>query len=91
MSDSLHEPWPRGIAFNASAPSDVLIRRQAEPLVELQLCALLVGDPGHADTMRADVRRAVGTRRRLGDIELADDLVRNCLAHESPRDLPSRP
>lgn len=26
MSDSLHEPWLRGIAFNPAAPSDVLIR-----------------------------------------------------------------
>ncbi|MFE1548015.1 hypothetical protein [Streptomyces sp. NPDC058718] len=26
MSDSLREPWLRGIAFNAAAPSDVLIR-----------------------------------------------------------------
>ncbi|MFD9374154.1 hypothetical protein ACFWBH_01220 [Streptomyces sp. NPDC059999] len=26
MSDSLHEPWLRGIAFNQAAPSDVLIR-----------------------------------------------------------------
>ncbi|MFJ4778119.1 hypothetical protein [Streptomyces sp. NPDC088762] len=26
MSDSLHEPWLRGIAFNPAAPSDVLVR-----------------------------------------------------------------
>ncbi|MEU9109272.1 hypothetical protein AB0D54_34105 [Streptomyces xanthophaeus] len=26
MSDSLREPWLRGIAFNPAAPSDVLIR-----------------------------------------------------------------
>ncbi|MGW7432372.1 hypothetical protein ACWGIN_22825 [Streptomyces sp. NPDC054861] len=26
MSDSLHEPWLRGIAFNPAAPSDVLMR-----------------------------------------------------------------
>ncbi|MFB7147921.1 hypothetical protein [Streptomyces virginiae] len=26
MSDTLHEPWLRGIAFNPAAPSDVLIR-----------------------------------------------------------------
>lgn len=26
MSDSLHEPWLRGIAFNSAAPSDVLVR-----------------------------------------------------------------
>ncbi|WP_329201657.1 MULTISPECIES: hypothetical protein [unclassified Streptomyces] len=26
MSDSLREPWLRGVAFNPAAPSDVLIR-----------------------------------------------------------------
>lgn len=26
VSDPLHEPWLRGIAFNPAAPSEVLIR-----------------------------------------------------------------
>ncbi|WP_392666858.1 hypothetical protein [Streptomyces sp. LN785] len=40
MSDSLHEPWLRGIAFNPAAPSDVLIRLldQAAGEVGLLMC-----------------------------------------------------
>ncbi|MFE6710579.1 hypothetical protein [Streptomyces sp. NPDC057695] len=35
MSDSLHELWLRGVAFNPAAPSDVLIRLMHEAAVEL--------------------------------------------------------
>ncbi|MCX5414819.1 hypothetical protein [Streptomyces sp. NBC_00059] len=35
MSDSLHELWLRGVAFNPAAPSDVLIRLMDQPAGEL--------------------------------------------------------
>ncbi|MFF6778723.1 hypothetical protein ACFY8W_34960 [Streptomyces sp. NPDC012637] len=41
MSDSLHDPWLRGIAFNPAAPSDVLVRLVDEAAGEagLLMCA----------------------------------------------------
>jgi hypothetical protein len=99
MSDSLHEPWLRGIAFNPAAPSDVLVR----------LLDLAAGDAGLLMCEGRDlpdavidaalchpsgvIRRALARNRYVDParlVPLATDpsgIVRGCLA-AGPRHYP---
>ncbi|MEW1908408.1 hypothetical protein AB0442_08105 [Kitasatospora sp. NPDC085895] len=77
MSDSLHEPWLRGIAFNPTAPSEVLVRlldRAAGGIGPL-MCegrdlpdAVVDAALGHPDGV---VRRALARNRHVDPARLA--------------------
>ncbi|MFJ2933136.1 hypothetical protein ACIO8G_10235 [Streptomyces sp. NPDC087219] len=100
MSDSLHEPWLRGIAFNPAAPSDVLIRLVDQAAGEA--CLLMcqgrdLPDPVIDTTLRhpvVKIRRALAGNRHIDPARLAplatdpSGLVRGRLAggaHPRPR------
>ncbi|MFF3431806.1 hypothetical protein [Streptomyces sp. NPDC002602] len=77
MSDSLHEPWLRGIAFNPAAPSDVLMRLvdQVAGEVGLLMCEGrdLPDDVIDAALRHPDrgIRRALAVNRHLDPAKLA--------------------
>ncbi|MFG2823955.1 hypothetical protein ACGFX4_31575 [Kitasatospora sp. NPDC048365] len=100
MSDSLHEPWLRGIALNPAAPSDVLIRLmdraagEAGPL----MCqgrnlpdAVIDAALRHPDRK---IRRALARNRHVDPARLAplatdpSTLVRGWLASGGPHPRP---
>ncbi|WP_030343235.1 hypothetical protein [Streptomyces sp. NRRL S-1022] len=102
MSDSLHEPWLRGIAFNPAAPSDVLIRLvdsaagEAGPL----MCAgrdlpdaVIDAALNHPDKV---IRRALAQNRHIDPARLAplatdpSGIVRGWLAGGTPAHLRPR-
>lgn len=77
MSDSLHEPWLRGLAFNPAAPPDVLIRLmdQAAGEAGLLMCAGrdlpdAVVDAALRHPARA-IRRALAGNRHVDPSQLA--------------------
>ncbi|MER7001328.1 hypothetical protein [Streptomyces sp. NPDC000410] len=65
MSDSLHEPWLRGIAFNPAAPSDVLIRLVGQAAGEAGLLMCEGRDLPDAVIDAALLHPARGIRRAL--------------------------
>ncbi|MDX2561338.1 hypothetical protein PV371_16965 [Streptomyces sp. TX20-6-3] len=77
MSDSLHRPWLRGIAFNPAAPSDVLIRLvgQAAGEAGLLMCqGRDLPDPVIDAALRNPVmkiRRALAGNRHIDPARLA--------------------
>ncbi len=100
MSDSLHEPWLRGIAFNPAAPSDVLIRLvdRAAGEAGLLMCEgrdlpdAVIDVAIHHPVRR--IRRALARNRYVDPARLAplatdpSGVVRGCLAggpHPRPR------
>ncbi|WP_314612563.1 hypothetical protein [Streptomyces stackebrandtii] len=77
MSDSLSEPWLRGVAFNPAAPSDVLIRLldRAAGEAGLQMCegrdlpdAVIDAALRHPDYV---IRRALAQNRYVDPARLA--------------------
>ncbi|MGW6704030.1 hypothetical protein ACWGDE_03900 [Streptomyces sp. NPDC054956] len=103
MSDSLHEPWLRGIAFNPAAPSDVLIRLMDEAAGEAGplMCE---GRDLPDDVIDAalrhparTIRRALAGNRHVDPARLAPlatdplGLVRVRLANPRPRHRRVRP
>ncbi|GGT41633.1 hypothetical protein ABT368_17355 [Streptomyces althioticus] len=77
MSDFLHEPWLRGIAFNPGAPSDVLIRLVDSAAGEagLLMCAgrdlpdaVIDAALNHPDRV---IRRALARNRHIAPERLA--------------------
>lgn len=77
MSDSLREPWLRGIAFNPAAPSDVLIRLVDEAAGEAGL--LMCEGRGLPDAVvdaalrhpARGIRRALAGNRHVDPARLA--------------------
>ncbi|MGW3661397.1 hypothetical protein ACWD6R_39845 [Streptomyces sp. NPDC005151] len=99
MSDSLHEPWLRGIAFNPAAPFDVLIRLMGRAAGEagLLMCegrdlpdAVIDAALRHP---REEIRRALARNRYVDPARLAplatdpSGIVRGWLA-AGPRHYP---
>lgn len=101
MSDSLHEPWLRGIAFNPAAPSDVLIRLvdPASGETGLSMCEgrdlpdAVIDAALHHPAKK--IRRALARNRHVDPARLAplatdpSGLVRGWLA-AGPRHFPRR-
>ncbi|MFF8589683.1 hypothetical protein [Streptomyces althioticus] len=102
MSDSLHEPWLRGIAFNPGAPSDVLIRLVDSAAGEagLLMCAgrdlpdaVIDAALNHPDRV---IRRALARNRHIAPERLAplatdpSGIVRGWLAGGIPAHLRPR-
>ncbi|WP_345278315.1 hypothetical protein [Streptomyces gulbargensis] len=102
MSDSLHEPWLRGIAFNPAAPSDVLIRLVDSAAGEagLLMCAdrdlpdaVIDAALNHPDRV---IRRALARNRHVDPARLASlatdpsGIVRGWLAGGAPAHLRPR-
>ncbi|MGP3690401.1 hypothetical protein ACTVZO_37865 [Streptomyces sp. IBSNAI002] len=102
MSDSLREPWLRGIAFNVAAPADVLIRLLDEAAGGAGRAGLLMCEGRDLPDAVVDaavhhpaepVRRALARNRHVDPARLAplasdpSGLVRAHLAH-GPRPQP---
>lgn len=102
MSDSLHQAWLRGIAFNPAAPSGVLIRLLDSAAGEagLAMCtgrdlpdAVIEAALNHPDT---GVRRALARNRHIDPARLAplatdpSGIVRGWLAGGTPAHLRPR-
>ncbi|MEU0647996.1 hypothetical protein [Streptomyces umbrinus] len=102
VSDSLHVPWLRGIAFNPAAPSDVLIRLVDSAAGEagLLMCAgrdlpdaVIDAALNHPDRV---IRRALAQNRHIDPARLAplatdpSGIVRGWLAGGTPAHLRPR-